>query len=291
MAKNTHEAFEPINDAHAIIEIAIYIQVAPAFSKRDIDRLLSLEHELKNDLPKTQQVLRMEGTFGRLEDSLINNVDERIVGIEMQNILPDGKMGWQLKTTDEVISVNCLDYSRWQEVLEKTSRYLRKSFERLENSEAIIHSLGLKYVDGFLFAGDIDRYTADGLFRQDSGHLTQRSFASDTRWHCHTGWYDPVPDEGFECLNQLNIDAGFRNLSGERKHLTTVDHNVVMRIPPSEIEKQAIGTFVSLGKPEKNGELRLNNLLQILHKKNKEVLSKLLVPTMSQAINLRGASV
>lgn len=88
-------------------------------------------------------------------------------------------------------------------------------------------------------------------------------------------------DIAVPCLNQLNIDAVFTNISGQRRHVTTIDHNVIARMLSPE-EKSVASV---IGEQEDESTF-LSQLMHALHRINKKVLARLLTEGMAKRINL-----
>ena len=133
-------AFSPINKAHAILEVVFYIQFAPDFAVSAIRKLMEIEHELKEELPKSSQINKFETTFGVGQDSQKGQFSEKTIGIELQRIGSDGSIKWMLRTTENVIAVHCLDYSTWDTVWECARKYFYKAFKRIDGESNFINS-------------------------------------------------------------------------------------------------------------------------------------------------------
>lgn len=265
--------YEPINQAHAISEMVVYIEFISDFDASRVELFRSLKDKLSVDLPK----------YAEIEEHLIpvgKNAEhsplKRIVGIEMSHILSNGKPSWVLKTLPRSISIHCLDYTRWNEVWEKAYALILKVFSEADINENSISGFGLKYVDRFILKTN-EQYFASELFNKESNLLHEKAFLSGDRWHCHIGWFENIPDGELQGLNQLNIDVGYADVDSTKKHLSTIDHSITVR-------KIDDDNFISLEKG--TDRVDICSVYNKLHESNKLILSELLVDSMRKSISL-----
>ena len=183
-------SFIPINQAHAIVEVVMFVQFEHEFDDILIQKLLELTQELKEELPQHKVVQRIEATFegGQARPQrLPAEASVKSVGVELQSFKRDGTLAWMLRTRDNGFSVHCLDYSTWGEVWAQAKKYLYKAFHKLDGTENKISIIGLKYMDRFLYEGSREKYTPYGLFNADTDLIFRRAFPSTPIWHCHVG--------------------------------------------------------------------------------------------------------
>lgn len=279
LKKNT---FSPINRAHAILEVVFYIQFAPDFAVSAIRKLMEIEHELKEDLPKISPINKIETTLETGQDGPRGQFSEKPVGIELQRIGPDGSIKWMLRTTENTIAVHCLDYSTWGAVWECARKYFYKSFKRIDGESNFVNSVGLKYIDRFLYDGTKEEYDPSLLLNKNTDLIFKKVFSATPLWHCHSGWFD----ESFDVvkgnlLNQLNVDSSYVNISGQKRYVTTIDHNAVV-----QIDGQDNGQLRSITEEAEGKNSCLDQLMDKLHNVNKKVLLNLLNEQMATKINL-----
>lgn len=263
--------FDPINKLHAIVEMAIFCHFAPEFEEAVIDRLFGLEQGLKDKLPKFRAVpghtIDIDSGPGKMP-----SINTRRVGVDMRKYKSDGSIEWKLETSPKHIAVHCSDYTQWDIVRPEAKLLLQKALDLVGVSKSTLIALGLKFVDRFTYKGEEEKYHPSGLFYEDTPYLHRRAFNSGSRWHCHIGWFESFPTfKAVEFLNQLNVDAAYLPISGKRRHVTTIDHNVIARRGGAAIlEENNIP----------------DDLLDAMHDTNKKVLVKLLTQEMATRINL-----
>lgn len=269
-------SFSPINGAHAIAEMAVFLQFSPEFSLSTINKLASLESELKNALPKSNKVQKVEFKIEGANST--SNVNEKLVGIELQSIGTDGSINWMLRTSENSISVHCLNYSTWEKVSEEILKYLNTTFKYLEGSESFISNIGLMYIDRFICNVSSESANLQDLFNKNTDLVFNGAFKAENKlWHSHIGWYEALTSH--QCLNQLKTSSSYANIKGEKKLVVTVDHNAM--IARENFESDLVGYS---GCAENS--LKLESFINSLHGMNKKVLKKLLTDQMSNRINL-----
>lgn len=269
-------SYSPVNDAHSIVEVVVFVQFNPVFSQATIKKLISVEHDLKDDLPKSNPLKRVTFQLDQEKQSSATQ-DELIVGIELQSIRKDGSLDWMLRTTEDTISIHCLDYTSWDDVWGQAEGYLKKVFGYIEGSDSFISSIGLKCIDRFLYEGEPDRSDLSELFRPETSHIVKTAFTCGLLWHCHSGWFDNL--NNLQCLNQLNIDANFINIRGNRVLAISVDHNAIAIMENDD-------TLSTVLEQNGNQMTMLSEIMNALHLKNKHLLIELLSEQMANRINL-----
>lgn len=270
-------SYSPINDAHAIVEVIIFIQFTPEFSKSTIKKLtVALEQDLKSDLPRANPIRKIAFQFNPEEQQPSSlNLDES-VGIELQSINEDGNLEWMLRATENTIAVHCLNYTRWEDVWQKAEAFLRKAFTHIEGSDSFVSHIGLKYVDRFLYNGDPEHPNLSELFSNDNPYLNKTSFDHQL-WHCNSGWFETLGN--LKCLNQLNIAADFINIQNKKTLSVTIDHNAITFMDTDS-------NLHSILEENGNQEPKLKEIACELHSKNKQLLTALLSVEMQKRINL-----
>jgi uncharacterized protein (TIGR04255 family) len=272
-------SYSPINEAHAIVEVVMFVEFAPPFSDSTIRKLISIEHDFTSVLPKVSPVQMR--VLGIGPDKSTQILRDQTVGIELQSIRRDGSLEWMLRTTETAISVHCLDYSRWNDIWALAKGHLDKAFRYLEGSDSFIASIGLKYIDRFVCNVDPEQSNLADLFKKETDLLCTRAFSTGPLWHCHSGWFENLPISSIKCLNQLNLDATFTNIKGNKRLVITVHHNAVAQIPPEN-------NGLSILKGAANGSDGLSSdvIMEALHEQNKIVMGELLSEQMARRINL-----
>ncbi len=278
--------FLPINNAHAIVECIIFVEFLPVFSHAVRQKLVGLAPRLKDELPKSEPKNVVEHTIIITPEGPKTHVREELSGIELQRFRTDGNLEWMLRTTENIISVHCLDYTRWENVWDTAKKYLEAAFEQIQESGSFVNAIGIKYIDRFVYQDDVKNYKVSDLFSENTELLANKLFNSGPLWHSHIGWFEKIDGIDFPCLNQVNIDATYADFSGLKKPVTTIEHTAILN---ADEYKRDISSFIEY--EDKNDEnSKFDKMIFILHNINKEVLISLLNVDLKQKINISNAN-
>ncbi|WP_394754370.1 TIGR04255 family protein [Crenothrix sp.] len=264
-------SYRPINGAHAIVEVVFFVQFSPEFNQATRTKLASLEFDLKNDLPKAEQIKKVAFQFASGHHPSVQSSDEELLGVVLQGLKEDGSVEWMLRTTENTIAIHCLDYTTWAEVSTKAEGFLKKAFAHMGDSNSSLAVVGLKYVDKFICHDISDQPNLSELFKNDTPHVVKTAFYNDGLWHSNSGWFDKLDE--LQCLNQLNIDASFMDANENKPIEISIDHTVIAIIGNGNCSEPIL-------------ELNLD-FMSKLHLKNKKVLADLLTEDMQKRINLK----
>lgn len=222
--------YEPINTAHAIVESIAFIQLQPDFSDEIIRMIIEAQNEI-DALPKKEPITGFLAQIVRDENGHSFNMQTpRVVGQESKRFGSDASLQWMLRSTENAIAAHCLDYERWDDFAKTVEDYFSLIIHKILHENPIVVSFGLKVVDKFLFSGSPDNYNFEGLLNDSSPYIAKINKNVGDRWHCHTGWFENASHKNFEILNQLNIDAARGIARKKPSHITTIDHNVIIRL-------------------------------------------------------------
>ena len=263
-------SYSPINKAHSIVETVFFIQFNKPFSDSTKSKLIAIGDDLKDQLPKSNLINKTAFKFdmSALNNSSVNEIE--VVGIELQKTNDDGSLSWMLRIAEDIISVHCLDYTRWDDVWEKAKYYLNKSREHIGGRDNFISCIGLRYIDRFCYNGKPNESNLKELFKSNTHYISQTAFDNGPLWHCNSGWFEK-PNDDIKYLNQLNVSADYLSIDGDNKTLSiTIDHNI------SAIVEQH----------DDNKHQDLTSFMNNLHDKNKQLLALLLTDKITNQINL-----
>lgn len=270
-------ATRPINEPNAISEVVFVLQLGIELSPDVIEGLLqSLEEVLKPVFPRVDRVQRFSFALEDPHKPSKQTAAVELGGLDFKRFSLAGSVEWMLRIHPGFISANCLSYTRWDKVWSSAYRYLRTVAENVISKANPINSIGLQYIDRFIYEGQDEDYSLEELFSRSSVFLTSHAFDSGSLWHVNQGWFEDIGQTG-RCLNVLNVAA---NMVGNT-HQTTIDHQANLQLHESctdyrrlfgeSLEKSSIA--VSMGE---------------LHLRNKEVLKALVLPAMATRIGLVG---
>ncbi len=278
--------FTPINKNHAIAEVVFFFNFNARFGDSTISLLDNVADKLKGQLPSYSPIqgVEQEIKFDSPNNQPVFTNTVRKVGFELKKFNPSGQIDWVLVVRDETVSVNCLDYTRWEEVWKITKSFLIEIFNiiRTQNNISLVN-LGFKCIDKFDFHGTPKEYELSNLFKRESDFLPNNIFNATETWHCHSGWFDNTFDtleqnNKFKVLNHLNLDSSRiqSNLNNMDKIVVTIDHTQVTVFEKGIIEPKSV-----------NLNDNISILFDRMHSMNKLTLLNILNHKILEQINLK----
>tara|TARA_R110000868_G_C10919814_1_gene765590 strand:- start:1162 stop:1977 length:816 start_codon:yes stop_codon:yes gene_type:complete len=267
-------AFRPINDQrHAITEVVFGARLSSAPTPGAIEEMVALHATFKDELPRLSKGATFALYFG---DAVPPDAPPSTVAFE--SFKPDGTHAWRLRIEGDKILVNCLDYSRWDQVSAKAYELLNKISAPLFASNATIEQILLQYLDRFEWQGDRAAYDAGQLLKPDSAMMPAHIFDRGPLWHCYQGWFFDIAAERHQrVLERVQITSALE--SGEdTKLLVTIDDFMQLKMEEPLSFEQAFRNENGTAKP----------LFELLHANNKSTLNQLLTDEMTNRIELNG---
>jgi uncharacterized protein (TIGR04255 family) len=269
----------PFTPNHSINEVAFVISFAQVLSEDNLRRLKELEPQYTNDLPKVEEI-QASGFQISSENGQMEPLPNRLASVSFKKFNDKGELKWALRAEQNILVVNCLDYSGgWKDVWPRVLSYLSIAIPTIISAENSIVSLGLQYIDKFIYEGDFDLYQSDAIFNLDSIYLNAQINASGPLWHLNQGWFSEVPSLPLiRTLNKLNITAAL----ADKEHITTIEHNANMQF------RNPFSNKKSLFDDKIAGDIAFKYYFDHLHLANKKVLSQLLNDERIKDIKLFG---
>lgn len=275
--------FRPIHDAHAILEEMIFFEFSPALEEA-MPGLIALKDELKTEFPAHEVIntIKVQFTHQDQKHPEISTPElNKAAGVRLINLDPDGTINKNILIGQDSLMLSCLKYSAWSDIWPEQKNYIAKIFAKIVGTPSFLTGIGMRWIDQFIYEGDLASYDAAALLDASSPYLHSRAFRSGSRWHCHTGWFDAETYPSREVLNQVNLDAGPLNVAGEMRTAVTVTHTQILRVTQLPDE---LAAFM----PHKGAGLdTLSGLMDALHDGNKRILRDLLTDSVCERIGLR----
>lgn len=260
-------SFEPAGKDHAIIEAVFGLELTRGWHPKEINRLIESEDSWKEELPRMASMDAHEFQFGPL-GAQTNVVPAS--GVSFERVKPNGEISWRLICERNTIFVNCLDYTRWEEVWNTVKRYINKCINCAEIENQGISAVTLQYIDLFSWNKGIERYDAGLLLNLTGQDFPLRLQNNGAVWHYHTGWFEDHthPFTG-PVLNRLHLDA-----VKDKTPKVKIDHLLRKQLP----------TTLPLSGIRSNDQVDL--AMNWMHDRNKEVLRQSLTHETASMIGL-----
>jgi uncharacterized protein (TIGR04255 family) len=267
----------PFAGKNAIVEMSVGIQFQSQFDSQIGENIAAIKNDFAEDFPKFDPVQMQQFTLN--------------VGISVPYSGPTGTPGLSgfvltklksdlsparvLRVMGNTISIHFLQYDSWQQTKTLAENY----FDRCLRLTGVVEknamtAVFMRYVDRFIFDGELRDARANLLFRENSKLLPLTIFESGGLWHSNSGWYESLFDEA-KALNNLGVASVTQPTIN-----ITVDHVNVYSLP------QAHNSLADLFK----GTQSQRSLLDILdqqHLANTVILKSLLNEKMLDTIGLK----
>lgn len=284
--------FQPINDAHSIVELVFFLNFSSNLRKEDILGIKEIFNEKYKKFNKDTPVYKLEHKvkFNEEDTASIDSKKTTFSGFELESLDERGELNWGLSLSENKFLVHCLNYSSWEVTLDEIIGYISDVLEFLkDNDTLLISNFGLKYLDRFVYSENIEESKLVSLFNRENIFLAKNILESGDVWHSNTGWFEDMPEDfiiensyAFKCLNQLGVESKSNGKNNDIEEIiVSIDHGCFL-IPKKVIEndsKYGIEVkHISMG--------YINKCFNFLHDKNKIVLKGLLSDSMSKRINL-----
>ena len=265
----------PFAGRNAIAEASISIQFSAQFDATIAAAVDAIKKDFESEFPRFEPVQTLTLNFGPSAFPLPATTPA-VAGFSLVKIKHDGTPGRIIRVIASSLSVHFLEYVSWKEAKPQTLDYITRCLQKLsllERNPAA--SVMVRYVDRFTFDGPAEKATASELFRHNTKFLAPVILNSGARWHCNSGWIQPLIEES-TALHNLNIQSG-APAAGD----VIVDHASLFafRKPHHSISDLMNGVDV---------QPPLGKILDKQHDANVEMLTNLLAQEMLDTIGLKG---
>ena len=257
---------------HAIVEAVFGFQMSRHWHPAEIEKLIQNHDRWRDSLPRLarheiQQVMIGEGAPQAVP--LPSGT-----GVSFERIKPDGELAWRLRCEGNIVFVNCLEYTRWQEVWATVTGYIRNVLEVVGAEKVSVASAHLQYIDVFDWTADPNDYDISQLLDLTSDFVPRVVEKYGLAWHLHQGWFEsrsePVP-------GRVPHQAHFNALPKNETERPTVKLDTLLRTDfKASVSAQDFFEDYST----------LDAMFTDMHDSNKELLSKFLTCAIRKKIGL-----
>ena len=196
-------AFEPCNENNAITEVVFAVVGLQDFTPDDRSSVKAAYSKWKPLLPSLQE--------GRVLNIAVASPDVAlppppIADLTFARFQADGELEWRLLLTQDALVINCLSYTRWNDVWAVARGLFADVAGAMHSQKHKIKSINLEYVDIFRLVDD-DSYDARNLMQQ-SDSVPRSVFVRGPIWHLYQGWFEDAqkPVSG-RILRRMHIDS------------------------------------------------------------------------------------
>lgn len=258
--------FRPVGDDHAIEVVAFELTFAEPLSRDALTSVDAASREFDELLPAREP---MRVGLIKMGDGGVSFEDRNSAGFQYSFVAPNGVAIRHMRIDEQSIRIERRDYSRWAQIQKWSMAVLAPILSSVLEATRITH-IGLHYSDAFEQETGV---VADpnALFNRDTTLIAPRIFDSTGSWHSHAGYFDTPNNAALDNILerfQVNVTAG---------------DNARVVITSSHIGLSSDGLGAVL--LDQNKKL-LVDLFDLLHERNKALLSSLLSSNAQQQISL-----
>jgi uncharacterized protein (TIGR04255 family) len=263
-------AFEPVGTNHAITEAVFGLTFERAFTFDEVGLLFNSHEQFKERLPGLN---RLQGfpifTLGQ-------SITTPNAGLAFDRYNTAGGLERRLRLEGNAIYVNCLTYSRWEEVALEALGLISECMSIAIQTKNEIKGVLLQYIDLFEWRDNIEKYDLSQLFGKNNGYYPASIFEKGPFWHLHQGWFqvEGFPTKG-RMLERLTTDGAI-NENG--KAFVKMDCYLGIDIE--------VGASSSDLNSERGNEPSVRDLFNFLHEHNKFIVKQCLTQQMGARIGL-----
>ncbi|UIN36383.1 hypothetical protein [Methylobacterium oryzae] len=250
--------FAPLNDDHAIEEIRFAYLLDREITTSDLDALKSRHREIRSDLPAVLLVGEGKGS-----------------SIEFAHVRPDATSSWSVEFKEDLISVVCTRYTRWEKVWSSAERFLNFGLSVVADvQKCAVTGLAMRVTDKFRVAKiDYDLHT---LFQRNE-ILPADVFQRRLVWHTHNGWVEILGKDMI--VHTLRVDCRPDEPDVDRADEDGLELAIVLQHAQRFQPKDPIPA-------EGQVAATLSPAMARMHMNNKATMSALLTEAMSGKIGL-----
>lgn len=265
----------PFGGNNAIQNVVFAVEWGDQLSTSELRTIRALHDEPKNS--------EFQKTFTRIDEPQMLTINIDGQSMRNNNLNELGGIHFTRPSTTNVGAVskalnisrqNCLavvaEYSRWDTVWPEVRNWIGLVMPTILPKHGVT-TLGLQYVDVFLWKADPKELVLRDVLSEDSKLLSKNIFDSRNLWHSHHGYIDKCEqDSPYEVLENINVNM--LDTNGSRSIQILTSHRATLKTPIWEYE---------------NFTLCIENYMAALHARNKSIMRELLTPEVQAMIKLK----
>lgn len=270
--------YRPIYDRHAIHEVVFALIVKREFEPQEVKAVIEAHDLWREELPKVAPTTghKVVVSNAPLPPDMKPYEEVGIVGVRFDALKRDGSLDWRLKLENNWIAVNCLSYTRWNDIWTTAKLLLDQVSEIVINPKLPVIGAALQYVDEFVWEGDIKDYTTTDLLRENSNLVPASIRNKGPLWHLYQGWFQseelPLPGRR---LQKVHIDA----IEKEGRYVARID--TLLRHDFSNELPSYTAVFPANGKAA-----TIDPVFSEMHDESKRLLASFITNEMVERIDL-----
>jgi uncharacterized protein (TIGR04255 family) len=262
--------FDPVFPGHAIEQCTATVRFDQALPTKILSKLQA-EHKtklLEAGLKEGKSAVGFQ--FDLLTGKVVPLQDGPVSYVTSDN-------GTTITIVANQVSIQTARYIRWANFESAASKFLMPLVRGFCESVSI-NSVQLDYRDRFLWTGSWDDFDSASLLNSESELVAPKVAHAPQQWHCHSGWFEQMPEPSMRRLVNVNIDV-----------VTAVQPDTTLQRPSVGIYTSVLDTSTAAPSetaPNWFDESGVLPHLRTQHLDLKELLRSLISPAMAQKIKL-----
>ena len=267
-------SFEPIGEIHAIQDVVFTLVFSSHFTETDIGGIMQEKTKWSEFLPKEERSQVSSIVFGQPPPG---GLPEIVSPLTYSRMKTDGNVGWQLRISDNQISIICSTYTRWDDVWGSAKAILINVMNAVQKMK--LSHLNLQTRDVFEWKGAPEDMSAEKLFQIDGDFFPNTAKNFGQFWHLHNGYFkketfDEIASlKNVRILDRTHIDAVNQN----SRSFAIIDHSLRSDLSAPVL----VSTIVNMTEGD-----YLNVIFTKMHETNKSTVTGLLVEDMQKRIGI-----
>jgi uncharacterized protein (TIGR04255 family) len=258
-------ALYPSSGNHSVQNAAFAIEWLPELNSTELNAVMGAHAELIQSLPQMVSTPMM--TFQMISGGPSQMVPS---GVGSVSFLRTGSAG-AVSRSIEVDRVRCVaqvnDYTRWVAVWPEVRKWFAAVIPKIGRRN--ITSIGIQFNDVFHWRDKPENFQSSAVFAEPPTLLPAAALSSKGTWHSHNGYFveinSPIQAQLLENVNVNVVDnIGQRSIIISTVHKVTVSYWDWAEINPV-----------------------LDDLMETLHKRNKNTLLDVLSEAAAESIGLK----
>lgn len=167
---------------HSIREAVFMLKLSVPIAPGSIDQIA--EHGKANfiRLPRVEKNLSVQFNLD------MSPMPMQFPGVTFSRFKENGDILWRVVVIGNDITVNCLDYTSWEDVSNEALSYMGE-IVGIVSPGAMVSSVGLQYINAFV-ADSLGEDSINSLLRKESPKIPSSFWdIESTEWHLHTGYF------------------------------------------------------------------------------------------------------
>lgn len=263
-------ASKPISGNNAIEKLVCGIVFAHPLPEEALTHMRTALDELKGELPGHSEERQMAALPPGVPVEITQLIGRGSVRHARFFTGPDGVVKWRLVVSQELISLECGEFTGKSEFFEKLKKFINPILLALtqNNLNVALREIGLHVIDKFSYGANFEKenYSAKEIFNDNSGYLTKNAFATELFWHVFQGWFENCADSEHKLLQQLNIQN--TEINPITKDIATIIEHQLMH--------QIRNNSITISDLLDDGDFEFVKFFEILYEKNIKIIKELL---------------